>query len=72
MTAGQLAHLAEQAGCAADFVAATNPSMARRFAAAAEAATRLSADLGRQEQAVRLRVDLAEIKAGLVIGAEVA
>ena len=72
MTPGQLAHLAEQAACAADFVATTNPAMSRRFEASAAAANRLSAELGRQAQAAQLRADLAEIKARLVTGAEFA
>ncbi len=54
MTAEQLAHLAEQASFAAGFYAATDPSTARHFAQTAARATRLSAELAREEEAVRL------------------
>jgi hypothetical protein len=55
MTSAQLAHLAEQAACAASYFAANEPAIAER----------LSAQLARQEQNARLRADLADVKAQL-------
>lgn len=62
MTPAQLIHLAEQAEFAAGFFAVTNPAAARRFSEAATTALQLSANLDRQQQLVRLRAELADIR----------
>jgi hypothetical protein len=72
MTASWFADFAERAATAADFVSRSDPSMARRFADAATAARRLSTYLARQERTAQLRVELAEIKAALSAGSEIA
>jgi hypothetical protein len=72
MTASWFAHFAEHAAAAANFVGRSDPAMARRFADAAAAANRLSTELARRERAAQLRGQLAEIKAALNGGPEIA
>jgi hypothetical protein len=72
MTASWFAHFADQAVAAADFVGRSDPAMARRFADAAAAASRLSNELARRERATQLRGQLAEIKAALNGGPQLA
>jgi len=62
MTPAQLDHLAEQADFAAGFYAVTNPAAARRFAETAATARRLSEELERRQQLVRLRAELVDIR----------
>jgi hypothetical protein len=72
MTASWFAHFAEHAAAAADFVGRSDPALARRFADAAAAANRLSTELARRERAAQLRGQLAEIKAALNGGPQLA
>jgi hypothetical protein len=65
LTPAQLSHLAEQADFAAGYYSVTNPSAARRFKEAAATAQQLSAQLERQQQIARLRVELADIRGRL-------
>ena len=54
MTAAQLAHLAELAGLAAEYFAASDPDAARMFGDSAVRADTLSAEVHRGETAARI------------------
>jgi hypothetical protein len=61
VTPAQLVHLAEQADFAAGFFRTTNPSVADRFAHCATAARRMAQNMERDDERVRIRVELADV-----------